>query len=79
MNFAARACRDALGRDVFFEIVAAAPFPFLPNAPMLLRMIPLPLLAFGMIACILGIIALLPDFDGFSDEHLTDERFGGRE
>jgi len=42
-------------------------------------MLQLPLLAFGMIACILGIIALLPDFDGFSDEHLTDERFGRRE
>jgi len=42
-------------------------------------MITLPLIAFGTIACILGIIALLPDFDGFSDEHLTDERFGPRD
>lgn len=41
-------------------------------------MIPLPLLAFGMIACILGIIALLPDIDGFSDEHMTDDHFSGR-
>lgn len=40
------------------------------------RMIPLALVAFGTIACLLGIIALLPDFDGFSDEHLTDERLG---
>jgi hypothetical protein len=36
-------------------------------------MIPLPLLAFGMIVCLLGIIALLPDFERFSDEPFTDE------
>jgi len=41
-------------------------------------MIPLPLIAFGVIACLLGIIALLPDFDGFSDEQLTDEHLGRR-
>ena len=40
---------------------------------MLSSMIPLPLLAFGMIACLLGIIALLPDFERFGDENFTDE------
>ncbi len=31
-------------------------------------MIPLPWIAFGIIAALLGIIALLPDFERFSDE-----------
>jgi hypothetical protein len=36
-------------------------------------MIPLPLLAFGMIVCLLGIIALLPDFERFGVEPFTDQ------
>ena len=40
---------------------------------MLSCMIPLPLLAFGMIACLLGIIALLPDFERFGDDSYGDE------
>lgn len=36
-------------------------------------MIPLPLLAFGFIACLLGIIALMPDFDRFGDDPYQDE------
>lgn len=31
-------------------------------------MLPLPLLAFGIIACLFAIIALLPDFEHFGDE-----------
>ena len=31
-------------------------------------MIPLPLIAFGMIAVLLGLFALLPEFDHFEDK-----------
>jgi hypothetical protein len=31
-------------------------------------MLPLPLIAFGVIVCLLGIIALMPDFEHFGDE-----------
>lgn len=31
-------------------------------------MLPLSLIAFGVVACLLGIIALLPDFEHFGDE-----------
>jgi len=30
-------------------------------------MLPLPLIAIGIIACLLGIVALLPDFEHFED------------
>lgn len=30
-------------------------------------MLPLPIIAIGIIACVLGIIALLPDFEHFED------------
>jgi hypothetical protein len=36
-------------------------------------MIPLPLLAFGIIACLLGIIALMPDFESFGDDPYQDD------
>ncbi len=31
-------------------------------------MLPLPLIALGVIACLFGIIALLPDFEHFEDQ-----------
>lgn len=31
-------------------------------------MLSLPVLAFGIIVCLLGIIALMPDFEHFGDE-----------
>jgi hypothetical protein len=31
-------------------------------------MLPLPVLAIGIILCLFGIIALMPDFENFSDE-----------
>lgn len=40
---------------------------------MLWRMIPLPILAFGIIACLLGIIALMPDFEHFGDDPYQDD------
>lgn len=36
-------------------------------------MIPLPLLAFGFVVCLLGIIALMPDFEHFSDDPYQDD------
>lgn len=36
-------------------------------------MIPLPLLAFGIIGCLLGIIALMPDFENFGDDPYQDD------
>jgi hypothetical protein len=56
-----------------FRNIAPRPFPFVREAWMLSRMIPLPLLAFGIIGCLLGIIALMPDFESFGDDPYQDD------
>ncbi len=58
---------------IFFEIVALQLFLFASEAGMLSRMIPLPILAFGVVACLLGIIALMPDFEHFGDDPYRDD------
>jgi hypothetical protein len=57
--------RHALEYSPFFNAGAVS---FCVESRDAVPMLPVPLIAFGVIAALLGIIALLPDFERFSDE-----------
>lgn len=63
---------DRFTEDIF-EKYHIRPVSFFVRERDAVWMIPLPLLAFGFVACLLGIIALMPDFEHFGDDPYQDE------